>query len=292
MASRSRRGGGGGGGLQKGLWFLVVAGLIFAFFQIPYDPGVKGITGILQSKADHVKVWVDGIVPGIQKKVEDIIKGGGSPVDTGNPGSPGSGSGTPGGSGGTGTTPDEAKNALTGVAVGEAQKVAYEREEWNHWIDSRSCWSVREAVLARDAQAGSLVMKDKSGNATSDVSVACDIVSGVWVDPYTGSQFTNPRDLDIDHMIPLKYAATHGGQAWDNARKEAYANSMEGTHLLAVSASANRSKSDKGPGSWKPDNTAYYCDYAQSWVKVSSGWGLSVNQKDYDALASMLETCS
>lgn len=289
MASRSRRGG-GGGGLQKGLWFLVVAGLIFAFFQIPYDPGVKGITGILQSKAEHVKVWVEGIVPGIQKKVEDIIKGGGSPVDTGNPGS-GTDYGTPG-SGGTGTTPDEAKQALKGVVVGAAQKVDYNRDDWNHWVDARSCWTVREAVLARDAQPGSLVLKDKGGNTTSDVNVACEIVSGVWVDPYSGSQFTNPRDMDIDHMIPLKYAATHGGQAWDKPRKEAYANSMEGTHLLAVSASENRSKSDKGPGSWKPSNTAYYCDYAQSWVKVSTGWGLSVDQKDYDALDSMLQTCS
>lgn len=290
MASRSRRGGGGGGGLQKGLWFLVVAGLIFAFFQIPYDPGVKGITGILQSKAEHVKVWVEGIVPGIQKKVEDIIKGGSSPVDTGNPGS-GTDYGTPG-SGGTGTTPDEAKQALKGVVVAAAQKVDYNRDDWNHWVDARSCWTVREAVLARDAQPGSLVLKDKAGNTTSDVNVACEIVSGVWIDPYSGSQFTNPRDMDIDHMIPLKYAATHGGQAWDKPRKEAYANSMEGTHLLAVSASENRSKSDKGPGSWKPSNTAYYCDYAQSWVKVSTGWGLSVDQKDYDALDSMLQTCS
>lgn len=282
MASRSRRGG-GGGGLQKGLWFLVVAGLIVAFFQIPYDPGVKGITAIMQSKADHVKQWVEGIVPGIQSKVEDIIKGGSSPVDTSNGG--GDSNGSTGGGSQNGT------QALTGVKIGAAENIKYDREEWNHWVDNRSCWSVREVVLARDAEPGSLVMKDRNGKNTSDVNSACEIVSGVWMDRYTGNKITNPRDLDIDHMIPLKYAALHGGQAWDKNRKEQYANFLEGTHLVAVSAAANRSKSDKGPGDWKPSNTAYHCEYASSWIQVASTWGLTVTQKDYDSLAGMLNNC-
>lgn len=35
---------------------------------------------------------------------------------------------------------------------------------------------------------------------------ACVAESGNWVSPYDGVKFTAARDLDIDHMVPLKNA--------------------------------------------------------------------------------------
>lgn len=290
MASRSRKSrsssGGSGGGVNKVVWALVVAGLIFAFFQIPYDPGVKGIWGVVEAKAKTVENWAKNAGPNIEEWISSIIQGGSAQ----NPPSP------------TGVTyepykplnggsVEETNGKLSGIQVSPAQQVAYNRDEWNHWVDVRSCWTVREQVLARDAVAGSLNMKDGNGNPTTDVNAACEIISGKWVDSYTGTEFTNPKDLDIDHMIPLKYAATHGGQAWDKGRKQSYANSLEPGHLIAVSASANRSKSDKGPADWSPSNEAYKCNYASSWISVSNTWGLSVTEADKNALQKMLETC-
>lgn len=298
MANRSRRssGGRGGGTAEKAIWFFVIAGLVFAFFQIPYDPGAKGIIEILQSKAKNVQEWAAGIAPSISEKVEDIIKGGDSPT----PPKPGEGvdpyennggNGDNGGTDNSGVSNEDATNSLNGIAISDASKVSYNRDEWNHWINIRSCWTVREQVLARDAVDGSLVLKDKDGKATTDINSACEITGGKWVDVYSGKEITNPKDLDIDHMIPLNYAAQHGGQAWDKTKKEQYANNLDGTHLIAVSASENRSKSDKGPSKWKPSNTAYYCEYGKSWVSVASKWQLSVTQADADSLKEMLATC-
>lgn len=287
MASRSRKS--GGNTANKFLWFLLVGGLIFAFFQIPYDPGVKGVVGIAQSKAETVKNWATNVGPNISGFVEDILKGGSSPQTPSTnpdgytpyePNKPGNGQ-----------TPQDVQNSLNGIPIKEADNVSYNRDDWNHWIDVRSCWTVREAVLARDATPGSLAMKDKNGNDTTDVNNACEITSGKWSDPYSGKEFTNPKDLDIDHMVPLNYTAQHGGNSWDKNRKEQYANNLDPGHLLAVSASENRSKSDKGPGSWKPSNQAYYCQYATNWVTVSTKWGLTISNNDAEAIKQMLSTC-
>ena len=185
------------------------------------------------------------------------------------------------------------RELLNSLPVADASGVSYDRGEWHHWNDVTSCWSVREQVLFDEAvQDGLLTLLDKYKVRTDDVSKACYVAGGTWVDVYTGEVFTNPADLDVDHMVPLNYAAQHGGQVWDEARKEAYANSLEyGNHLVAVSASANRSKSDKGPSRWKPSNTEYYCTYATDWVNISVQWGLSVSQADKDALNFMLDSC-
>ena len=182
---------------------------------------------------------------------------------------------------------------LNSLTVTEASGVSYDRGEWHHWADITPCWSVREQVLADEAvQDGSLTLLDKYKVRTTDLSKACYVAGGTWVDPYTGETFTNPSDLDIDHMIPLNYAAQHGGQVWDSGKKESYANNRDyAGHLKAVSASANRSKSDKGPSQWKPSNQANWCEYATDWVNISSTWNLTVTGADKNALADMLSTC-
>jgi hypothetical protein len=93
-------------------------------------------------------------------------------------------------------------------------------------------------------------------------------------------------------MIPLSYAAQHGGQSWDKAKKQAYANDLSNAgHLIAVTASENRSKSDRGPSEWKPTNKAGYCVYATDWITVSKNYELSIAQEDVTALKDMLATC-
>jgi hypothetical protein len=98
--------------------------------------------------------------------------------------------------------------------------------------------------------------------------------------------------LDVDHMVPLKNAHLSGGWAWDAATKRRYANVLADTpHLIAVTASANRSKGAKSPDQWKPPNTAYWCTYATDWVGVKTTWGLTVTRAEAEALTTMLATC-
>lgn len=290
MASRSRRT--SGGGAQKVIWFLVVAGLIFAFFQIPYDPGARGLYEIAQAKSKTVQNWVGSVDDQVVSFVEGLLLGGDSAPPTG------------GGGTGEGAEPNGAKPAspqqaaaasaaLGTLPVAEASGSSYNRDEWSDWSTLRTCWDVREEVLSSQAKPGTAVYQDKDGKETTDKNRACTVVKGTWVDPYTGSSITDPSTIDIDHMIPLKYAATHGGQGWSADKKKQYANDLTySNHLLAVSAGANRSKSDKGPASWKPDNKNHWCTYATDWVNITQKWGLSVSNADKQALSEMLGTCS
>ena len=179
---------------------------------------------------------------------------------------------------------------LKALTIQEPQSVAYDRSEWRHWDGYvSSCWNIREEVLYRQ-NTGDIVLLNSNKDVTSDKNKACYVDSGKWYDPYTGKTFTNPSDLDIDHMIPLGYAARQGGQSWSEEKKSEYANSLNPDHLIAVSASANRSKSDQGPAEWQPTEN-YQCQYAKNWINISSTWELTVPQADYSALEYMLSTC-
>ena len=72
----------------------------------------------------------------------------------------------------------------------------------------------------------------------------CKFAAGRWLDPYTGQVFTNPGDLDVDHMVPLRNAHRSGGWEWPYERRELYANDLVNPeHLIAVEAAANPAKS-------------------------------------------------
>ena len=93
-------------------------------------------------------------------------------------------------------------------------------------------------------------------------------------------------------MIPLKNAHDSGAWTWDRDKKAAFANEMSyADHLIAVTASANRSKGSRGPDGWKPANKGYWCDYAVDWVQIKADWDLSVTNAEWEALQEMLGTC-
>ena len=62
-------------------------------------------------------------------------------------------------------------------------------------------------------------------------------------------------------------------------------------HLIAVTARANRSKSDKGPEEWKPPELSYWCRYAVDWVTIKYGWDLTATAAEFAALEEMPATC-
>lgn len=50
-----------------------------------------------------------------------------------------------------------------------------------------------------------VVLKRDSSSAVV-TSGSCTIVSGDWLSPYDGAEWTAPGDVDIDHMVPLANA--------------------------------------------------------------------------------------
>ena len=43
----------------------------------------------------------------------------------------------------------------------------------------------------------------ESVEPTTLSSNGCKVVSGKWNDPFTGATFTDPKKLDVDHMVPV-----------------------------------------------------------------------------------------
>jgi len=170
--------------------------------------------------------------------------------------------------------------------------LSYNRDDWPHWKDESSptdCQDAREESLIDEAD-GPVVFSSSS---------RCTIVSGRWVDPYTGLTFTRAyvagdasQSLDTDHLDALGEAHRSGGWSWSTSRRQAYANFLgDGGHLINVQATANRSKGDKDPAEWRPAQRGYWCEYARQWARVKIRWGLSADPAELTALRSMLDTC-
>ena len=182
------------------------------------------------------------------------------------------------------TIPPSASTIILRLAIAPANtQVPYDRDEWRHWIDAdKDCQDTRQEALLEESTTPPEFTDDRE----------CRIATGRWTDPFTGGVFTEPGDLDIDHMVPLANAHRSGGHAWDRERKREYANDLAyAGHLIAVSASANRSKGSKGPDEWRPPDTDYWCQYALDWATIKREWNLTATQAEADALSEMLDTC-
>jgi hypothetical protein len=155
----------------------------------------------------------------------------------------------------------------------------YSRIAFGYWKDTDGdCQNTRHEVLIAESTA-SIIFKGNS---------ECSVDSGKWYDPYTDTVITSASQLDVDHMVPLANAHRSGAWEWS----QAYMNFMaDQDHLIAVSKSANRSKSDRGPEEWRPTNKDYWCEYAQDWTSIKNTWGLTVTSSEQLALNDMLDTC-
>ncbi len=60
--------------------------------------------------------------------------------------------------------------------------------------------------------------------------------------------------------------------------------------LIAVSASSNRSKSDRDPTDWLPERAR--CKYAKTWIAVKYRWRLAVDSQEKSELSRILRGCS
>lgn len=132
----------------------------------------------------------------------------------------------------------------------------FDRSEWNVWRNYKGCINVREKVLIDHSLVPVKMSKD-----------GCSIVSGKWIPIFENKIYTNPKEIDIDHTVPLSWAWKHGANEWSKVRKQNYANNYEGLYyLLPLSAFANRSKGDKGPDEWLPNTNK--CSYIKIFESI------------------------
>lgn len=156
---------------------------------------------------------------------------------------------------------------------------SYEREDWKHWIDSdKDCQNTRHEILISRSEVD--VILNKKG---------CSVKSGKWADYYYPQYFTKAKDVDVDHLIPLKNAHIHGASSWSFKEKEKFANDPE--NLVLTSKKFNRSKGAKGIDAWLPVHPEYACKYVKDWIKLKKKYQLEFDDAELHTIETLRPKC-
>lgn len=158
----------------------------------------------------------------------------------------------------------------------EGSGAGYDRALFQHWIDAdHDGCDTRCEVLEAERR------NDLPG-----------LPGGGWLSIYDGYSTDDSSELDIDHVVALGEAWRSGADTWDANRRRGFANDLdEPDALIAVTASTNRSKSDRDPASWQPPNRGAWCQFGVGWVKVKIKWQLTADESEVKALRNMLAGC-
>lgn len=176
-------------------------------------------------------------------------------------------------------------DAIKVLKVATEVRTGYVRTKFKHWI-----------TISRSGQVGcdsrkSVIIDEALVKPT--IEKGCVLTGGKWLSIYDNVEVTDAGKLDVDHMVPLAEAWDSGASAWTDLKRQQYANDMtDPRHLIAVTGSSNRSKSDQDPADWVPTNKTYLCEYIANWVSIKVRWSLTVDQKELDTLKKDSASCT
>lgn len=161
--------------------------------------------------------------------------------------------------------------------------VAYNRQtQFGTWINypgDNLCLNTRNKILVRESTV-----------AVTYTPTGCAVQTGQWHDPYTDTDFTATKDIQIDHLVPLKNAYMTGAFEWDQNKRCLYANYLGNSfHLLAVNSHQNMAKGDNSPAEYMPPNKNYGCQYLKEWLEVKVIWGLRVTPNEFSGIQKVFE---
>ncbi|WP_417522300.1 HNH endonuclease family protein [Marinobacter sp.] len=156
-----------------------------------------------------------------------------------------------------------------------APSSGYSRDQFGRgWVDTDAdCQNSRhEALIAQS-----------TGQVRFKTGRECRVTAGRWISPFTGAVIHDPSQIDIDHVVPLKWAWDHGANHWSRAQRERFAN--DPANLLSVEASLNRQKGAKGPDQWLPP--ANQCQYMLRFTRVMKTYQLKLSASEERQMAQI-----
>lgn len=173
------------------------------------------------------------------------------------------------------------RTAVADLPIASEVRTGYSRDLFPHWIDADGdgCNTRYEVLIAE---------------ATTKPSVGsgCTLTGGRWYSYYDNASWTQPSDLDIDHMVPLAEAWDSGARNWTTSRRRAFANDLgDYRPLAAVTDNVNQAKGDQDPATWIPPYSSARCRYINEWVAVKIRWWLTVDTAEKNALTSWANAC-
>ncbi len=171
------------------------------------------------------------------------------------------------------------QTAVSELRVAAEVRTGYDRDLFRHWIDADGdgC-STREEVLVAESR------------TTVGVGSGCSLSGGRWYSYYDALTWTDPSDVDIDHLVPLAEAWDSGARSWRVSMRQAFANDLgDRRSLVGVTDNVNQSKADRDPAEWLPARER--CRYVREWVAVKHRWRLSVDRPEKRSLRSLASGC-
>jgi hypothetical protein len=168
-----------------------------------------------------------------------------------------------------------------GLRIEPEHDGGYNRDLFADWYDAdrNGCNTRKEVLIAESLD-------------PVQIGSNCAISGGPWFSIYDNVETTDSSKFDIDHMVPLSEAWDSGAWNWNADQRKHFANDLDQPFfLIAVTASSNRSKSDRDPAEWMPPNASYHCEYVRIWIEIKRAWDLSVDQAEHDYLARKLASC-
>lgn len=155
----------------------------------------------------------------------------------------------------------------------------YQRSAFGHgWDDADGdCRNSRmEALISQSTRP--VQFADDAG---------CRVTRGRWISPFTGNVITDASKIDIDHVVPLKFAWDHGADRWPKEKRERFAN--DPINLWSVELSLNRSKSAQGLTDWLPPSGQ--CQYIARFIRVTKLYDLALESDEISSYKKMRQRC-
>jgi len=168
---------------------------------------------------------------------------------------------------------------LGGRLSNRDEDMFYVAEDWPYWLELTGCKTARTIVLENTSRIPVTWTNPRQ----------CEIREGLWIDEYTGEEFTRAAQLEVDHIIPPIYANASNGFQWDYNKRAQFSNDI--FNLIPVSREAHRKKRDRGIGQWRPRDE-FQCEYAQSWLDISEKYDLDLFSQDKGRINRILKDCN
>ena len=165
------------------------------------------------------------------------------------------------------------------IQPSEGNSGSYERSAFGHgWNDTDGdCQNSRAEALIATSSTAVRFTTDRS----------CRVVTGRWISPFTGKVIQNSDEIDIDHVVPLKWAWTYGAKYWPQAKRGKFANDM--ANLWPVELGLNRSKGAQPPSEWLPPSGQ--CAYVARFLRIVRLYDLKPPPSEAQWLQSFLKEC-
>ncbi|WP_260312648.1 HNH endonuclease family protein [Marinobacter sp. 3-2] len=149
-------------------------------------------------------------------------------------------------------------------------QTGYDRSAFGHgWDDADGD--------CQDSRAEALIVQSTTQVRFADER-RCRVVTGRWISPFTSKIIQNSSEIDIDHVVPLKWAWEHGANTWSREKREKFVN--DPVNLWSVELSLNRQKGARGPEEWLPPSGR--CQYVSRFFRIVKLYGLRLSQSQFN----------